>query len=298
MPPPKPAPLQPSELGTKEYWDNLYATELANHTSNPQDTGTVWFDDADAEAKMVQYLAALADDDNDENEEGSFRARTILDLGCGNGSLLRAVREELFAEGLEEEEGGDGTKAAPPPPRLLGVDYSEASIALAQSVNDQEEEDDDDDEDDDDAKGAVPITFRVWDMLQGSADDLDCPGGWDLVLDKGTFDAISLGNSAPQQGQQGRQGGDGQDGQQTAGPSSVEVQYRAQIIKLLRPGGRFLITSCNWTETELCAWMEDDEERARGAWLVKAGRVAYPSFQFGGVQGQTVCTVCFEKVAA
>ncbi|CAK7197933.1 Protein-lysine N-methyltransferase efm4 [Sporothrix eucalyptigena] len=250
MPPPKPAHLEPSEL------------ELANHASNPEDTGTVWFDDSDAEAKMVQFLVNLDD-------EGSLHARTILDLGCGNGSLLRAVREELFADGVPEDE---------PAPRLLGVDYSEASISLARNVNENGEDDDNE----------VPITFTVWDMLQGSASDIiDTEGslpadGWDLVLDKGTFDAISLGNSSTPQ--------------EEGAAQSVEVQYRAQVLNLLKPGGRFLITSCNWTETELCAWMEDEEERGqRGAWLIKAGRVAYPSFQFGGVQGQTVCTVCFEK---
>ncbi|CAK7263717.1 Protein-lysine N-methyltransferase efm4 [Sporothrix epigloea] len=241
-------------------WDRLYTTELSNYASNPEDTGTVWFDDSDAEAKMVHFLAEL-------QENGESPVRTILDLGCGNGSLLRAVREALFADGVMD---ADQRSA----PRMLGVDYSEASISLAQSVHNGFAEEDD--------ENAVPITFRVWDMLQGSVDDLDAPDGWDLVLDKGTFDAISLGNSASQ---------DNEDG---AGPS-VEVQYRARVLQLLRPGGRFLITSCNWTESELCAWMEDAEERARGAWLVQAGRVAYPSFQFGGVQGQTVCTVCFEK---
>ena len=256
-------------------WDKLYATELANHASNPEDTGTVWFDDSDAEAKMVQYLAELDD-------EGSLQARTILDLGCGNGSLLRAVREELFADGPPADADASLT-------RLLGVDYSEASIALARSV---------DKEVSGDEESEVPIEFRVWDMLQGSAGDLDCPGGWDLVLDKGTFDAISLGNSAATTAAtEASQGGEGDGGETIAGPS-VEVQYRAKVVDLLRPGGKFLITSCNWTETELCAWMEDEEERARGAWLVKAGRVAYPSFQFGGVQGQTVCTVCFEKKVA
>ncbi|KAL1899461.1 Protein-lysine N-methyltransferase efm4 [Sporothrix stenoceras] len=274
MPPPKPAHLEPSELGTKDYWDNLYATELANHASNPEDTGTVWFDDADAEAKMVQFLAELDDEDN-------LNARTILDLGCGNGSLLRAVREEIFADGAPGEE--EGTEL-----RLLGVDYSEASISLAQSVVDEGAGDNED------AEEAVPITFTVWDMLQGSASDLVQDGKesacWDLVLDKGTFDAISLGNTT-------------RDGDAENNGPSVEVQYRTQVLNLLKPGGRFLITSCNWTETELCAWMEDEEERERaaqngGAWLVKAGRVAYPSFQFGGVQGQTVCTVCFEKRVA
>jgi EEF1A lysine methyltransferase 2 len=252
-------------------WDNLYATELANHASNPEDTGTVWFDDADAEAKMVQFLAELDD-------EGNLNVRTILDLGCGNGSLLRAVREEIFADGAPDA----NTKL-----RLLGVDYSEASVSLARSVVGEEAGDHGEADADE-----VPITFTVWDMLQGSASDLVQDGQpaacWDLVLDKGTFDAISLGNKS-------RDDADG-------GPS-VEVQYRTQVLNLLRPGGRFLITSCNWTETELCAWMEDEEEREReaqngGAWLVKAGRVGYPSFQFGGVQGQTVCTVCFEKRVA
>lgn len=233
---------------------------------------------------MVQFLAELDD-------EGNLNARTILDLGCGNGSLLRAVREEIFADGAPDEEE-EGTEL-----RLLGVDYSEASISLAQSIVGEKGGEDGEGGDEEEEEEAVPITFTVWDMLQGSASDLVQEGQeaacWDLVLDKGTFDAISLGNTATQ--------GDGAAAE-NAGPS-VEVQYRTQVLNLLKPGGRFLITSCNWTETELCAWMEDEEERERvaqngGAWLVKASRVAYPSFQFGGVQGQTVCTVCFEKRVA
>ncbi len=238
---------------------------------------------------MVQFLADL-DDDGDSR---TFRARTILDLGCGNGSLLRAVRDELLEEGdaPEEEENGDDSAAAKKkqPLRLLGVDYSEASVKLARSIEADNENKDD---------GGVLITYAVWDMLQGSAADLvekqdgeveekekeEDAACWDLVLDKGTFDAISLGNSS------GGQGG------------GVESRYRAQVLNLLRPGGRFLITSCNWTETELCAWMTGsregegaDDGSGESAWLVKVGRVAYPSFQFGGVQGQAVCTVYFEK---
>ncbi|KLU87601.1 hypothetical protein MAPG_06598 [Magnaporthiopsis poae ATCC 64411] len=49
----QPEHLVPSELGTKEYWDALYDKEIANHASNPADIGTVWFDDSDAEAKML-----------------------------------------------------------------------------------------------------------------------------------------------------------------------------------------------------------------------------------------------------
>ncbi|EPE07332.1 s-adenosylmethionine-dependent methyltransferase [Ophiostoma piceae UAMH 11346] len=274
MPPSKPAHLEPSELGTKEYWDNLYKTEIANHANNPDDKGTVWFDDSDAEAKMAQFLADL-------DTEGALNANQVLDLGCGNGSLLRAVRDELWADGVEEQ---DGSGAAV---RLLGVDYSESSVKLAKSIE----------ENDEDSEHNVPISFSVWDMLEGSASDLledgeakdktDAAACWDLILDKGTFDAISLGNA--------------QNTTDAAGAprTPVEIRYRRQILNLLRAGGKFLITSCNWTEPELCAWMVDDEEEEGAAALpyklFKAGRVAYPSFQFGGVQGQTVCTVCFEK---
>merc|ERR1712000_575029 len=51
LPPSKPNHLEPSQLGTKEYWDNLYITELSNHALDPTDEGTIWFDDSAAEDK-------------------------------------------------------------------------------------------------------------------------------------------------------------------------------------------------------------------------------------------------------
>ncbi|OAA58382.1 sister chromatid cohesion and DNA repair protein [Niveomyces insectorum RCEF 264] len=362
-PPQRPAHLAASELGTKEYWDRLYATELANHTSNPDDTGTVWFDDADAEAKMVQFLCKTwqvkydSDDDDadngndyddddkvDNDDHGGANAhpqspppspRTVLDLGCGNGALLRAVRRALFAGQRSVGGGADNHIHPLKPPRLLGVDYSEASIALARSIAEAEDAEESEvaqmaevaEEGGSKNRGPrIPIQFAVWDVLRGAAADLVSPDApstaidtgagegvatWDLILDKGTFDAISLGHAAPV-GTPSEGGGD--DGENNSnvengdvnGVPSVEARYRSQVLRLLQPGGRFLITSCNWTEAELCAWMEgdDDDEKENGtqtsppgehARLEKVGRVAYPRFQFGGVQGQAVCTVCFAK---
>lgn len=260
--PPKPAPLAPSELGTKEYWDALYVTELANHAHNPDDTGTVWFDDVDAESRMVAYLGELLEDEATNGRDVSTTGLRVVDLGCGNGSLLRAVRDELAERDLVSEET-----------RLLGVDYSEASIALAQKVTRAAAEEKDADD------TPLAIDLAVWDVLRGDAAALGQPAAsWDVVLDKGTFDAISLGHTVA----------DTDD--------TVESLYRRQVLRLLRPGGRFLVTSCNWTETELDAWMTAADEGAAGAGsLRKVGRVAYPSFQFGGQQGQAVCTVCYTK---
>jgi hypothetical protein len=149
------------------------------------------------------------------------------------------------------------------------------------------------------------VEFKVWDVLNGPLTDLlpttptpagtDSPApasrGWDLVLDKGTFDAVSLSGERDRLGRRICEG------------------YGARVLQLLRPGGIFLVTSCNWTEAELRDWFEENNKMtqtqpttteetggATGARLRLAGKIEYPSFRFGGVQGQTISTLCFEKV--
>ncbi|KAK4156705.1 methyltransferase domain-containing protein [Chaetomidium leptoderma] len=288
-----PTHLDSSALGTKEYWDKLYETELSNHADNPADTGTVWFDDADAEAKMVAYLdehAAQADYALDR------ATASVLDLGCGNGSLLFALRDDGW--------GG----------RLVGVDYSARSVELARRVGVSRRGgggDDDTGEREEEEK-EEEVEFKVWDVLGGSLDHVrnnsstttttttipstaaeeeeakETTTGWDLVLDKGTFDAISLSDER-----------DGHDRRICEG-------YGERVLQLLRTGGIFLVTSCNWTERELREWFETkaktrpttETETETGARLRLAGKVEYPSFSFGGIKGQTISTLCFEKVNA
>jgi hypothetical protein len=57
----------------------------------------------------------------------------------------------------------------------------------------------------------------------------------------------------------------------------------------MKKGGRFLITSCNWTEEELKGWFAGGE-------LEFEGKVKYPSFTFGGKTGSSVVTLCFKRV--
>ncbi|KAK1769113.1 methyltransferase domain-containing protein [Phialemonium atrogriseum] len=311
--PPKPTHLDPSELGTKQYWDAIYATELTNHASNPREEGTIWFDDSDAEAKICDFLDGLAAATTTTGTlpppltpSGSTSTSstqppprldkstaTILDLGCGNGSLLLSLRAA----------GWRG--------RLLGVDYSAASVALARRVAASRVDDDDDDDDDDDGdnhsvvegSSAPPVEFEVWDILAGPLDavrarapepgpeqaaaggeeeerDRDPTAGWDVVLDKGTFDAISLSDERDAAGRRVCEG------------------YRARVRSLLRPGGGlFLVTSCNWTEAELGVWFGEAGVRGEedGRHLEEVGRIKYPSFSFGGVKGQAISSVCFAR---
>ncbi|KAI1458248.1 putative S-adenosylmethionine-dependent methyltransferase of the seven beta-strand family [Annulohypoxylon moriforme] len=270
----KPTHLEPSELGTKEYWDNLYTTEITNHTHNPTDTGTVWFDDSNAESKLIDFLNTPS---HPSTLALSPPQTTFLDLGTGNGSLLFGLRDA----------GWTG--------RMLGVDYSQQSIQFARRLaqsrtsppstsSDPDSSPSHESEDDDDAEN---IAFLEHDILHSSPAVLLTGAqseGWDIVLDKGTFDAISL--SSETHADTGRR---------------VVESYRSRITPLVRDGGLFLVTSCNWTESELRGWFagpakeEDDEETKRWR-FEEVGRVEYPSFSFGGVKGQTISSLCFRKV--
>ncbi|KAJ9637174.1 Protein-lysine N-methyltransferase efm4 [Coniosporium tulheliwenetii] len=158
--------LAPSELGTKEYWDKTYALELTNHATNPTDEGTVWFSDADAEDKVLSYLESLDDEGVLDKRDTSF-----LDLGTGNGHMLFALRDA----------GWEG--------RMVGVDYSGASVRLARQVQEKRVRDLRDDEGEE--SGGDAVLFEEWDILNFEAGEW-LGDGFDVVLDKGTFDAISL----------------------------------------------------------------------------------------------------------
>lgn len=262
---------------TPPSWDSLYTTELTNHAHDPSDRGTVWFDDSDAETKVLEFLEDHVPKSKEEEEEGTC----FLDLGCGNGSLLFALRAEGWRGG-----------------RMLGIDYSEQSIALAKQIasssqeqNSEEEEDEEKDEDevqgqkgqqDSSKEAATKVEFAVWDLLRGDYNDgVVLSGaqadGWDVVLDKGTFDAISLSEDRDEQGRRICEG------------------YKARVLRLVKKGGLFLVTSCNWTEAELEGWFGHGSGDVEGASFVNIGRVKYPSFSFGGVKGQTISTLCFQR---
>lgn len=239
----EPVALNTSVLGTKAHWDEAYTRELANHQDDSADEGTIWFEDTGAEEKMIDYLGT-----SDLLEKHPNSKTRILDIGTGNGHLLFALQER----GIEAE--------------LVGIDYSEASIQLARQIQKSRQMYESDEHD----QIHQDIRFEICDLFDEEyrawLDD-----GFDVVLDKGTFDAISLNANAVTD--------DGLSGWRIYGDC---------VAKLVRPGGFFLITSCNWTEGELRRWIENQD-------LVYHDRIKYPSFSFGGVQGQSVSTLCFRR---
>ena len=152
---------------------------------------------------------------------------------------------------------------------MLGIDYSSHSVELARRIERKR-------------RGDVGSTEQTVDFEQGdvlSQDPIDQQSArrFKAVLDKGTFDAISLSS-----------GTDEDCGRKTD-------LYRTRIKSYMTLGGIFVITSCNWTEEELRSWLEEEEPSDAGR-LVVRDRIPYKAIRFGGQAGQTVVTLCFEKV--
>jgi SAM-dependent methyltransferase len=120
----------------------------------------------------------------------------ILEIGSGNGTLLFALREAGYT-----------------PRYLSGLDYSSDAVKLARMVAR--------------TRNSEEVGFHVCDFLSElpppAFGRLDPLGGWDLLLDKGTYDAIALG-------EKGESGG------------SPVAAYPVRASSLLREDGYFLIT--------------------------------------------------------
>lgn len=160
-----------------------------------------------------------------EEIEGVTHASSICDLGCGNGYSLLELAKRGFSA-------------------LTGVDYSQQALELARRIA---------------AKEGCAIEYRAFNIVRDAVQQQ-----YDVVLDKGTFDAICLHHS------------------------DLRANYLAAVQQLTRQGGVFGITSCNFTEQEICALF------ALHGFALHT-RVQYPTYSFGGQQGSTVCTVFFTR---
>ncbi|RLV95697.1 Protein-lysine N-methyltransferase EFM4 [Spathaspora sp. JA1] len=236
--------LNSSKLGTQEYWNNFYKKEQGNFQDNEEDTGECWFDDSDSESKMIQFLL----DKLNDQDLGNSEEIKVLDLGTGNGHLLFQLSEDL----TEEYEGDSKFK-------FVGIDYSPDSVKFAQDIASKKYPD-------------TKFEFHQVDLLQKQAPFLS-QEKFDILLDKGTLDAIAL-NQDPLFDFNGEIGMD---------------VYSRQLEQLMSDNSILLITSCNFTETELIKIITTNTN------LTVWDKITYPSFQFGGVKGSTVCSIAFIK---
>jgi SAM-dependent methyltransferase len=134
----------------------------------------------------------------------------ILEIGSGNGTLLFALHEAGYAAS-----------------HLSGIDYSPDAVKLARMVAEAR------------SQNSEQVTsFHVCDFISelppppspppaspapSGQLDADVQGSWDLLLDKGTYDAIALGEK------------------DESGRCPIAV-YPVRASKLLRENGYLLIT--------------------------------------------------------
>jgi len=241
--------FQPSKLGTKAHWDSVYKEEIANF-QDYGDEGEIWYRfvcsgiifgpknlrfGAETIEKVVEWALEHVSPTSDPS---------ILEIGSGNGSLLFSLVESGYN-----------------PERLSGIDYSLDAVKLAQMVASNR-------------GAAADIAFTTCDFLDDDPPLLpymDRLNSWNVVLDKGTYDAIALG----EKDEQGR---------------SPANTYPARIARLLRPEGIFLITSCNFTEDELRASFTDPKTG-----LLYHSRIQHPTYTYGGRTGSSVSSIAFRK---
>ncbi|XP_030761994.1 EEF1A lysine methyltransferase 2 [Sitophilus oryzae] len=104
------------------------------------------------------------------------------------------------------------------------------------------------------------IRYHVCDILKGLEHT------YDIIHDKGTYDAISLSENSKE---------------------SREM-YIVSIKQALKPNGNFIITSCNWTHSEL---QEQYKDFFKLHYIIPT-----PQFMFGGKIGSVVSICVFKHV--
>ncbi|ORY93506.1 S-adenosyl-L-methionine-dependent methyltransferase [Syncephalastrum racemosum] len=156
--------------------------------------------------------------------------KSFVDIGCGNGHLLLEIGKSGYSE-------------------LTGVDYSATATRLARKLSKDNE---------------VPVEFETVDILDPTCAFVQ-KKRFDVVLDKGTYDAISL----------------------SADKLQARRNYLESVSSLMSPAGSFfLITSCNWTVEEL--------KQHFAPHFRYHSQVDAPVFSFGGQKGAQTCTVAFQ----
>lgn len=97
--------LNPSNLGTREYWEETYSTDLQNYEeSNGVDVGEIWFG-FESERRILNWIS----------KSGISKQNSVLDIGSGNGSMLLTLDKNGFTS-------------------LTGIDFCQSAVSLAIKV--------------------------------------------------------------------------------------------------------------------------------------------------------------------
>lgn len=217
-----------SKLSKQEYWETCFEKELQNFEDHGDD-GEVWFG-KDVQKKTVEYLLTRFPDSQSQ--------LTLLDVGTGNGALLFKLIKKKFEA------------------TLVGIDYSDFSIAFSKRIQGSLKED---------HPRVEEIVFRFENAFDMTAQE---QGKYDMIHDKGTFDVVYMNKDL-----------------------SNHDYARAMHHRLSKTNDKavFVLTSCNLTSTEM-----DEIFAAEGLFRKLTEIKGYRQFTYGGVTGQNVSTNVYQ----
>jgi SAM-dependent methyltransferase len=221
-----------SKLGNKDHWDNTYNEEIKQFENNTELIGDIWFG-KQVQKRIVEYL----------NKNFPVKNLKILDVGNGNGAFLFKCLKNNFTN-------------------LIGMDYSEKSVDLGNSIKDRKIQDGEER-----YKNIIFYQEDIKSFLFIVDNEQD---KFDLIHDKGTFDAFLLNKN------------------------NSNIEYVDYIYYKLKKSGVFIITSCNHLKGDLIKFFIEDPElnKEKYKFSIK-GEIPHKSFSFGGQVGQTVTTLIF-----
>jgi SAM-dependent methyltransferase len=221
-----------SKLGNKEYWDNFYNEEIEQFENNTDIIGEIWFG-KHVQKKIIEYI----------NKNYTDKNIKILDIGSGNGAFLfKLVKLDLT--------------------NLFGMDYSEKSVELANNIKTHKIE-----EGKEKLENIVFYQEDIKNPLRNVEEDKD---KFDLIHDKGTFDAFMLNKN------------------------NSNIEYGDYIYYKLKKSGIFIITSCNYLKLDLVKFFIDDPNLNKEKYKFNIlGEIPHKTFNFGGQIGQTVTSLIF-----
>ncbi|KAF7493663.1 Protein-lysine N-methyltransferase efm4 [Sarcoptes scabiei] len=158
----------------------------------------------------------------------------ICDIGCGNGLVLGELSKYQYSN-------------------LYGLDYSSKSIEFCENLFKNQK-----------------IHFEKVDILE---DGYLSKQKFNVILDKGTFDAISL-----------------------MPDSDANLNRSKYVTFLMRhlqvPDGYFIIFSCNFTRDEIITFIQEHHHLGE---LRVIQEFESPRFSFGGQSGQQVTGLVFQS---
>jgi hypothetical protein len=151
---------------------------------------------------------------------------------------------------------------------LNGIDYSANAVKLGEALFAEPQR--------------SSCAFTEVDFLNPSGSPwFAASPNFDLLIDKGTFDAISLASSFDSNQDQVK------DIPRTKVIEGLARKFKQSLQLLFNPESRFIITSCNWTKDELVQLF--------GPEFKVEHQIDHPSFNFGGSSGQVVTTLVFRR---